>query len=152
MSAVDAGDRETCEAGVSAERLVQLRQCTAKTRVAKAVVRRVTWEQAKDFAFGVAKQVESRSPREFTTNVSLAARRGKIYIDYLRNRRGATAIAPYSSRARPGAPVAVLLDWEELGTLRSGAACSIRTLSNRLRALKHCPWAGLNAVRQVLRT
>jgi bifunctional non-homologous end joining protein LigD len=119
MSAVDAGDRETCEAGVSAERLVQLRQCTAKTRVAKAVVRRVTWEQAKDFAFGVAKQVESRSPREFTTNVSLAARRGKIYIDYLRNRRGATAIAPYSSRARPGAPVAVLLDWEELGTLRS---------------------------------
>jgi len=116
------------------------------------VVRRVTWEQAKDFAFGVAKQMESRSPREFTTNGSLAARRGKIYIDFLRNRRGATAIAPYSTRARPGAPVAVPLDWEELPTLRSAAAYSMQTLSNRLRKLKQCPWAGLNTVRQVLRT
>jgi bifunctional non-homologous end joining protein LigD len=83
--------------------------------------------------------------------MSLAARGGKIYIDYLRNRRGATSIAPYSTRARPGAPVAVPIAWEELETLRSPAAYSMHNLHHRLSEPKICPWAGLNQVRQELK-
>jgi len=115
------------------------------------IVRRVSWERAKEFSFGVAKEMAARSPRRYTTNVSLNARSGKIYIDYLRNRRGATSIAPYSTRARPGAPVAVPIAWEELATLRSPAAYSMPNLRHRLSALKNCPWVGLNKVRQELK-
>jgi bifunctional non-homologous end joining protein LigD len=115
------------------------------------IERRVSWEQAKDFALAVARQMATKSPRDFTTNVSLAARRGKIYIDYMRNRRGATAIAPYSTRARVGAPIAVPLAWDELSTLRSAAAYSIQNLRHRLRSMRSCPWARLNQVRQVLK-
>jgi bifunctional non-homologous end joining protein LigD len=115
------------------------------------IVRRIGCEQAKAFALSVARQMAQRSPRDFTTNVSLAARTGKIYIDYMRNRRGATFIAPYSTRARAGAPVAVPLAWEELATLRSAAAYSMQNLRSRLSALKCCPWAELNQVEQTLK-
>lgn len=116
------------------------------------IVRRIPWEGAKEFALSVGKHLAAKRPRDYTTNVSLAARRGRIYIDYLRNRRGATAIAPYSTRARTGAPVAVPLEWEELPPLRSAAAYSIENLRHRLSALKECPWSGLNQVRQVLKS
>jgi bifunctional non-homologous end joining protein LigD len=115
------------------------------------IVRRVSWDRARQFSFGVAKEMAGRSPRDFTTNMSLAARGGKIYIDYVRNRRGATSIAPYSTRARPGAPVAVPIAWEELEALRSPAAYSMHNLHHRLSELKTCPWAGLNQVRQELK-
>ena len=93
----------------------------------------------------------AQHPREFTTNESLAARSGKIYIDYLRNRRGATSIAPYSPRARAGAPVAVPIAWDELATLRSAAAYSLQNLRRRLSTQKSCPWADMASVRQALK-
>jgi bifunctional non-homologous end joining protein LigD len=114
------------------------------------IVPRLRSEQVKEFALGIARQMATRSPHDFTTNMSLAARKGKIYIDYLRNRQGATSIGPYSPRARSGAPVAVPLGWTELESLRSPAVYSMRNLRNRLGALKNCPWAGMLRLGQVL--
>jgi bifunctional non-homologous end joining protein LigD len=84
----------------------------------------------------------------FTINSAKAARRGKIYLDYLRNGRGATAVAAYSARARPGAPVAVPVAWRELGPRLRPAALTVRTVSERLARLRADPWADVTAMRQ----
>ena len=75
---------------------------------------RLEWPAAKAFAHGLAADLARRLPDAFTVNPSKAARRGKIYLDYLRNGRGATAIAAYSTRARPGATVSTPVAWDEL--------------------------------------
>lgn len=72
------------------------------------------WDAAKTFARDFAKAMGQAAPERFTATLSKAARRGRIFIDYLRNGRGATAVAPYSTRARPGAPVSAPLLWDEL--------------------------------------
>jgi bifunctional non-homologous end joining protein LigD len=74
-------------------------------------------------------------------------RKGKIYIDYLRNALGASAVAPYSVRARAGASVAVPLRWEELSHLRSADRFG---MPETLRRLRSDPWAGLPKLRQKL--
>jgi bifunctional non-homologous end joining protein LigD len=74
------------------------------------------WPIIKQFAQAVAIQLQKSNPRLYLTTMSKAARKNKIYLDYLRNGRGSTAIGPYSTRARPGFPVAVPLDWKELST------------------------------------
>ncbi len=68
------------------------------------------WDAIKSFAHGIADELVRRHPDAYTGSLPKKARRGKIFIDYLRNQRGATAIAPFSSRAKPGAPVAAPLD------------------------------------------
>ena len=75
------------------------------------------WEEAKEFCRIVAENMERDSPRLYTSTVTKRERKGKIYVDYLRNGRGATAIAPYSSRARAEAGVGTPLAWEELPSL-----------------------------------
>jgi bifunctional non-homologous end joining protein LigD len=72
------------------------------------------WPQIKDFALRFAQAMATAEPDRFTAALSKAKRGGKIFVDYLRNQRGATAVAPYSVRARPNAPVAVPLTWDEL--------------------------------------
>ncbi len=76
------------------------------------------------------------------------ARTGKIFVDYLRNQRGGTAIANYSTRARKGATVAVPLHWDELKGLKSAAPYSVKTLPARLKTLKRDPWEGFFKTRQ----
>ena len=71
-------------------------------------------------------------------------------MDYLRNGRGATAVASYSLRSRPGAPAAVPLRWDELGRLKSGNAFDLTTVPKRLARLKKDPWEGIDAVEQDL--
>jgi bifunctional non-homologous end joining protein LigD len=71
----------------------------------------------KDFAHRFAKAAALAQPRRFTAELSKARRKGRIFADYLRNQRGATAVMPYGVRARPGAPVAVPIAWDELRTL-----------------------------------
>ena len=73
------------------------------------------WPIIKDFAHAVVNALERQNPKLYLTKMTKAARTGKIYLDYLRNERGATAVAPYSTRARPGVGIAVPLDWSELG-------------------------------------
>ena len=73
-----------------------------------------SWEAHKDFSKRFAEALAMAEPERFVATMSKAKRKGKIFIDYLRNQRGSTAILPYSARARPGAPVAVPIAWGEL--------------------------------------
>jgi len=73
-----------------------------------------SWDVCLDFSRAVAEIVTGVDPRSYTTTFAKAGREAKILIDYLRNNRGSTAVAAFSTRARPGAPVSVPLDWDEL--------------------------------------
>jgi bifunctional non-homologous end joining protein LigD len=108
------------------------------------------WTSVRSFARGFAETLAQLHPLEFVATASKRFRRGKIYIDYLRNGRGATAVASYSLRSRPGAPVAVPLRWEELAKLKSGNAFDLTTVPKRLARLKKDPWAGIDTVKQDL--
>jgi bifunctional non-homologous end joining protein LigD len=92
-----------------------------------------------------------KDPAGYTVTMAKRARRDRIFIDYLRNQRGATAISAYSARARRGAPVAVPLSWQEVeaGRIRSDAF-TIATLPQRLASLKRDPWAAIAELKQVL--
>lgn len=84
------------------------------------------WPEVKDFAQRFALALAEAEPDRFTAALSKAKRTGRIFVDYLRNQRGATAIMPYSARAREGAPVAAPINWEELDEMKSGARFSVR--------------------------
>ncbi|MEA3014958.1 MAG: bifunctional non-ous end joining protein LigD [Sphingomonadales bacterium] len=84
------------------------------------------WPQVKDFAQRFALALAEAEPERFTAALAKAKRTGRIFIDYLRNQRGATAIMPYSARAREGAPVAAPINWEELDEMKSGGRFSVR--------------------------
>ena len=100
------------------------------------------WEQVKGFAQAVSEQHAADDPKRLTTNMSKAKRRGKIFIDYLRNSRGATAIASYSVRAREGAPVSVPVRWNELGAGIQPGRYHVGNIRRRLGSLREDPWAG----------
>jgi bifunctional non-homologous end joining protein LigD len=78
------------------------------------LARAAKWDVAKAFAKGLADAMAADAPTRYTTKIAKAARGGKVFIDYLRNQYGATAVAAYSTRARPSAPVATPLAWSEL--------------------------------------
>jgi len=109
-----------------------------------------TWPRVKDFAQAFAATVAQAHPLEFIATAAKARRGGKIYVDYLRNSRGATSVASYSLRARSGAPVAMPLRWSELGRLKSGHDFDIRSAPKRMARLRTDPWAGIDDVRQDL--
>lgn len=98
------------------------------------------WDEIKALTLGIARAHASDDPKALTTNMSKDKRRGRIFIDYLRNGRGNTSIARYSTRARDNATVAIPLRWDEL---TPGATANRYTVSNirrRLSALKGDPW------------
>jgi bifunctional non-homologous end joining protein LigD len=84
------------------------------------------WPQVRDFAQRFAIALATAEPDRFTANLAKAKRKGRIFLDYLRNQRGATAILPYSARARERAPVAAPIGWDELEGLESGAPFTVR--------------------------
>jgi bifunctional non-homologous end joining protein LigD len=108
------------------------------------------WDEVKAFARGLAESMEADSPHRFISTATKKARKGLIYVDYLRNGRGATAIAAYSTRARPGAPVSVPLAWEELSPAMKPNHFSVTNLTSRLERLRADPWAPLFKEKQVL--
>ena len=108
------------------------------------------WPQVKDFAQAFAGTLAQAHPLEFIATASKAQRNGLIYVDYLRNSRGATSVASYSLRARAGAPVAMPLRWSELGKLKSGHDFDIHSAPRRLARLRTDPWAGIGELRQNL--
>jgi bifunctional non-homologous end joining protein LigD len=112
------------------------------------LTRRTHFDQAKEFAHAVARRMTAEDPGGFTANMSKKKRTGRIFVDYLRNAWNATAIADYSTRALPGAPVAVPLRWDELSTrARKPPRYTIREVPARLAADPD-PWEGFGAVRQ----
>ena len=95
------------------------------------------WVTHKDFAKRFAEALSLSEPDRFTATMSKAKRKGRIFIDWLRNQRGGTAILPYSSRARAGAPIAVPVSWDELKDIETANSFSIRdatTLTERSRS------------------
>jgi bifunctional non-homologous end joining protein LigD len=84
------------------------------------------WPGVKDFAQRFALALAEAEPERFTAALSKAKRTGRIFIDYLRNQRGSTAVMPYSARAREGAPVAAPIGWEELDEMKSGGRFTVR--------------------------
>ncbi|MEX2168668.1 MAG: DNA ligase D [Pirellulales bacterium] len=110
--------------------------------------RRNSWEQHKEFAKGVADALVRQFPGRYVATLSKAKRRGKVFIDYLRNQRGATAIASYSTRARSGAPVATPLAWDELSARIKADTYLVRNLPKRLDSLKADPWRTFFTTRQ----
>jgi bifunctional non-homologous end joining protein LigD len=115
------------------------------------LARRHGWDAAKAFAQAVAQQLADGLPERFSARMGAQNRVGKVFVDYLRNTRGATAACAFSPRARPGLPVSVPIAWDELVTLRSGAQWTVRTLAQRLAELDgHDPWQGWSTCRQTL--
>lgn len=98
------------------------------------------WAGVKAFARAVSERHAADAPTRLTTLLSKAKRRNRIFIDYLRNGRGATAVASYSTRARPGAPVAVPVRWDELKSTLRPDRYTVANLRRRLGALKEDPW------------
>jgi bifunctional non-homologous end joining protein LigD len=101
---------------------------------------RADWVEVKAFTKGIAEAMAADSPGEYVSIIAKAKRRGKILIDYLRNQRGQTAVAPYSTRARPGAAVSMPLAWEELDAAIGPAYFTVKNAPARLSGLKADPW------------
>lgn len=114
------------------------------------IQRRHDWDEAKAFCKAVADAIVRADPHRYTANMAKAARHGKIFIDYLRNGRGATAVVPYSPRARAGAPVSTPLAWAELTAHMRSDQFTLRNVLNRLKALKADPWGAIGSIRQSL--
>lgn len=109
---------------------------------------RAGWVEIKTFAKAVADALVTARPDRYTANPLKRTRVGKIFVDYLRNQRGGSSICNYSTRAKPDAPVATPLRWDELKRLESGAPYTVRTLPARLKRLKSDPWKGFFTTRQ----
>jgi bifunctional non-homologous end joining protein LigD len=108
------------------------------------------WKDALAFTREIAEAMAADEPDRYTTTSVKQEREGRIFIDYLRNNREASAVAPYSTRSRPGAPVAVPVAWDELSPDLKPNGFTVENLSKRLTALKRDPWANMNKVDQVL--
>jgi bifunctional non-homologous end joining protein LigD len=107
-----------------------------------------SWDQHRAFAEAMARLMAEDSPARYVANMSKAKRHGKIYVDFLRNQRGATAIAPYSTRARKGAYVAMPLSWNALSRLEDAHPASVRDAARLARAGD--PWKGYAKLKQAL--
>ena len=97
------------------------------------------WETIKGFAKAFAHMLASERPAQFTATMAKASRKGRIFIDWMRNERGSTAVSPWSLRAREGAPVAVPVTWKELRTIKAANVFRIGEIEARLAL--DCPYA-----------
>ena len=105
------------------------------------------WPAIKQFAHAFVLQMEKAEPSLYLTKMSKAARKGRIFLDYLRNERGATAVAAFSPRARPGAPVSLPLHWSEL-KLAERPVAHVADFAEWTGRLSRDPWKQFLASRQ----
>ncbi len=108
------------------------------------------WDTVRGFAQSIASAMAADRPDLYTDNMAKSGRRGRIFVDYLRNGMGATAIGAYSTRARDGAPVSVPLAWDELGESIRSNHFTVLNLPKRLAFLEHDPWEGIASLKQTL--
>ena len=110
------------------------------------------WPAAKAYAKALADSMAADEPEHFLSVATKAKRGGRIFIDYLRNGRGATAVAPYSTRARAGAAVSMPLAWDELDQISSAAQFTVDNAAARLAGLTADPWEDFRAMAKPLPT
>nr|WP_314086413.1 DNA ligase D [uncultured Shinella sp.] len=110
------------------------------------------WPAVKIFCKAIADAMAKDSPDKYVSTITKSKRHGKILIDYLRNQRGMTAVAPYSTRARPGAAVSMPLAWEELSADIGPAYFTVENTPTRLRALSADPWADFQKAAEPLKS
>ena len=108
------------------------------------------WDSAKTFAQALAMAMAADEPERYVARMTKSLRKGRIFIDYLRNSLEQTAVAPYSTRARPGAAVATPVSWAELGRITSANQFTLRNVRRRLKRLTQDPWAEIGTIRQRL--
>ena len=109
--------------------------------------RRMEWPDIKSFCKGFATKLAQEAPDRYVANMAKARRKGRIFIDYLRNERGSTSIAPYSTRARENAPVAAPISWAEVKTVKAANVFTVATMPKRAAKTRD-PWRGYFDVRQ----
>ena len=110
------------------------------------------WDAAKDFAGAIAAAMAADAPERYVARMSKSLRPGKIFIDYFRNSLEQTSVAPYSTRARAGAPVSAPITWRELTRTTAANQYTVLNLPRRLGTLKQDPWAEMTRVKQTLPT
>jgi len=108
------------------------------------------WKEVKSFAKGLSAEMAAAAPDKYLTKISKAERAGRIFIDYLRNDPTSTAVAPYSTRARPGAPVAMPLAWDQVKPGLDPCDYLVTTVPALLAKRKSDPWAEMLTLRQRL--
>jgi bifunctional non-homologous end joining protein LigD len=106
------------------------------------------WDEAREFTKSVSEAVKRQNPSKFVTVSTKAKREGKIFIDYLRNGRGSTSVAPFSPRARECAPVSVPIGWHEISPDLRADQYTLENIFKRLGALKEDPWKNFFDVKQ----
>ena len=116
--------------------------------VCAPIKRTIGWDDFKAFTKAFADKMAAEDPAHYTAVITKSARKGRIFVDYLRNGRNATFIAPYSPRARENATVAVPITWEELAHGVDPGAFTTQTVPSRLAQLETDPWAGIDDVNQ----
>lgn len=108
------------------------------------------WDLTKRFAKGFAEALSQSEPTRFLATSTKSLRNKRIFVDYLRNGRGATAVASYSLRGRPGAPVAMPIAWSELSKLTRADAFTMKEVPEKLKRRRKDPWADINTIQQNL--
>ncbi len=113
---------------------------------------RLGWDAVKDFSQAIVRHLAANAPERFVARSGPKNRVGRIFVDYLRNGRGATTVAAFSARARPGLGVSMPCAWDELGELTGGDHWTIANAHERLERLERGddPWAGYASTRQTL--
>jgi bifunctional non-homologous end joining protein LigD len=106
------------------------------------------WDVVKQFTKALSEEFAREQPDKYTSKITKASRKGRIFIDYLRNQFDATAIGAYSARARPGATVSVPLRWDEVTPSLDLASYTVRSVPHRLAHLAADPWADFDAQRR----
>jgi len=110
----------------------------------------VEWERVKVFVQAFAGAMAADDPDRYIAKMTKSLRKGKIFIDYLRNSLEQTAVAAYSTRAREGAPVSAPVTWDELGRVKAANQYTLLNIGKRLGATKRDPWADIGRVKQKL--
>jgi len=108
------------------------------------------WDDVKAFCEAIARTMADEEPKRYLAVATKAKRTGRIFVDYLRNGRGATAVCPFSTRAKRGAPAAWPVSWGQLARLDSARPATVETAAEMLKKQRSNPWAGYFEVDQVL--
>ncbi|MCC6888266.1 MAG: DNA ligase D [Hyphomicrobiales bacterium] len=158
---IDPGEGVTWKDTVEAAREVRERlaiiglDCFVKLSGGKGIhvvlpVVPLDWEAVKDFVQAFAQAMAADSPKRYVARMTKSIRKGRIFIDYMRNSLEQTSVAAYSTRARATAPVSAPVTWEELGRVKAASQYTLRNLGKRLKAIKRDPWGDLDRLRQRL--